>query len=62
MQLKCSPDTAVCVGNESVGLAASVLKAVDDVVRIPLKSEKLDSLNVSTAGAIALYCIANPRL
>ncbi len=47
---------ALVVGNEVDGIEDSVIARADVVVHIPMKGEK-ESLNVSNAGAIALYAI-----
>ena len=46
--------TALVVGHEGNGLSHEVLRAADVCVRIPM-AEGVDSLNVATAAAIALY-------
>jgi tRNA G18 (ribose-2'-O)-methylase SpoU len=48
---------AVLVGAEGPGLSGSTLAAAHRRVRIPLAGE-VDSLNVATAAAIALHCLA----
>lgn len=50
---------ALVVGAEGPGLAAETLKAADLRVRIPLAAG-VDSLNVATATAIALYRFGGP--
>lgn len=51
---RCS-QTHTCVGNEAVGMRSSVFSICDALVRIPALTDKVDSLNVSTATAILLY-------
>lgn len=46
------------VGNEIEGVTEDVLSLCDVVVEIPMKGRK-ESLNVSNAGAIALWSISN---
>ena len=51
------PDrVALVVGAEGDGLARSTLEAVDSVVRIPMR-HGVDSLNVASAAAVALYAL-----
>jgi len=47
----------VCVlmGNEQAGLPEAVEAACDDLVRLPMRAEGPDSLNVASAGAVMLY-------
>lgn len=47
---------ALVVGNEVDGVSSEVLELADTVVEIPMRGEK-ESLNVSNAGAIALYAL-----
>jgi 23S rRNA (guanosine2251-2'-O)-methyltransferase len=49
---------ALVVGNEVAGVSKSLLKLCDEVIEIPMRGAK-NSLNVSIAGGIALYHIAN---
>jgi TrmH family RNA methyltransferase len=44
-------------GNEAHGLPDEVLRAVDDVVRIPILG-RAESLNLATAAAVCLYAVA----
>jgi tRNA G18 (ribose-2'-O)-methylase SpoU len=48
------PRTALLLGAESDGLSATSLEMADACVRIAI-SDRVDSLNVATAAAIALY-------
>ena len=51
------PDrVALVVGAEGDGLAPSTFNAVDSVVRIPMR-HGVDSLNVASAAAVALYAL-----
>jgi tRNA G18 (ribose-2'-O)-methylase SpoU len=49
--------TALLVGSEGAGLSAAALAAADRAVRIPIAA-RVDSLNVASAAAIALYRLA----
>lgn len=49
---------ALILGNEVEGIPHTILDEVDAVVEIPMKGKK-ESLNVSNAGAIALYHLSN---
>lgn len=51
---------ALVVGNEVDGVEDGVIARADVVVHIPMKGKK-ESLNVSNAGAIALYALAEKR-
>lgn len=53
-EYKAKGGVALIVGNEVEGVTEDVLALCDMVVEIPMKGEK-ESLNVSNAGAIALY-------
>ena len=44
-------------GSEGKGLSRTTLKQLDEVVSIPMKGH-VNSLNVSNAVAIGLYCIS----
>jgi tRNA (cytidine/uridine-2'-O-)-methyltransferase len=49
-------DTVLVFGRESVGLPEDLLaRHADRTVRIPMRDEKLRSLNLSTAAALASY-------
>ena len=48
--------TALLVGNEVTGLPIQILNACDKIIEIPQFGKK-ESLNVSTAAAIALYSL-----
>jgi RNA methyltransferase, TrmH family len=45
----------LALGNEASGLSASMLKAADHRLRIPIDREKAESLNVAACGAICMY-------
>lgn len=47
---------ALIVGNEVDGVGEEILKLCDKIVHIPMFGKK-ESLNVSVAAGIALYCI-----
>lgn len=49
----------LCLGAEREGLPDGVLKHVDGVVRIPVREDGPDSLNVAMAATIGLYEVAN---
>lgn len=51
---------ALIVGNEVAGIPPKLLKLCDEFVEIPMHGEK-SSLNVSVAGGIVLYYIAQFR-
>jgi 23S rRNA (guanosine2251-2'-O)-methyltransferase len=50
-----SGPVALIVGNEESGLSNDVLKRCTQLVKIPMKSTKIGSLNVANAAAIAMY-------
>jgi tRNA G18 (ribose-2'-O)-methylase SpoU len=52
-RLRPPPRWALLLGAEGPGLSEQALAAADDLVRIPM-AEGVDSLNVATAGAVAL--------
>jgi TrmH family RNA methyltransferase len=45
----------LCLGAEREGLSAGALEQADALVRIPMRGDGPDSLNVATAAAVALY-------
>ena len=53
-EIDLSGPTALLVGNEGVGLSASVLEAATVRARIPMPG-RVESLNAATAGSIALF-------
>lgn len=53
-QLRNESKLAIVMGTEGDGLATSVLKETDYVVRIPM-SHQVDSLNVAAAAAVAFW-------
>ncbi len=55
-----TPPTAIVVGNEGRGMRRLVREHCDHLVRIPLYG-KLDSLNASVAGALAMFEAARQR-
>ena len=55
------PRVALLLGGEGVGLSREALDAADAVVRI-VTTDKVDSLNVATAAAIALHHFAVARV
>lgn len=54
------PDGAVAivVGNERKGISRELLRLADRVVQIPIRSTRLNCLNVAAAASIALYRLA----
>jgi 23S rRNA (guanosine2251-2'-O)-methyltransferase len=52
--------TALVLGSEGSGVRPLVRKTCDHVARLPMAGE-IGSLNVSAAGAIALYEVARQR-
>ena len=52
--VKVKNKTAFILGNEVKGISPAILQRVDLVCEIPLKGKK-ESLNVSVAGAVALF-------
>jgi 23S rRNA (guanosine2251-2'-O)-methyltransferase len=48
---------AIIVGNEVVGVPRTLLDVSDTILEIPMRGQK-ESLNVSVAAGIALYCIS----
>ena len=55
-----SGPVVLVLGNEGKGLSRLVREACDDLLRIPLQG-RIDSLNVSVAGAIAMYEVRRQR-
>ncbi len=53
------PPVVVCLGAEREGLPAEVASAADARVRIPMRTDAPDSLNVAIAAAIALHELRN---
>src|SRR3989344_1009773 len=51
---------ALIVGNEVGGISDDILARCDAVVEIPMRGKK-ESLNVSNAGAIALFALSQER-
>jgi len=45
----------LALGNEAAGLSEEILKLADYRLRIPIKREKAESLNVAACGAILMY-------
>ena len=52
--------TAIIMGSEGKGMRRLIEESCDMTVRLPI-SEKVESLNVATAAAIALYEINKPE-
>jgi 23S rRNA (guanosine2251-2'-O)-methyltransferase len=55
-KVKVQKPVAFILGNEVDGLPKKILEKVDIVAEIPMKGTK-ESLNVSVAGGIALFCM-----
>jgi RNA methyltransferase, TrmH family len=53
--VEAEPPVVVCAGAEREGLPAEVLQAADVGVRIPLRPDGPDSLNVAMAATLAVY-------
>ena len=53
-----SAKCALILGNEVEGVPQGVLDQCDSIIEIPMKGEK-ESLNVSIAGAVALFRLLN---
>ena len=49
------PKVVLALGNEGAGLSGELLKMADYRVRVPIISEKAESLNVAVCGAICMY-------
>lgn len=49
---------ALIVGNERVGICRPLLDRVQRTVRIPMASQKINTVNVAAAAAIALYSLS----
>ena len=52
---------AVIVGNERKGISRSVLRLADRVLRIPIASTNINTVNVAAAAAIALFHLSRAR-
>ncbi len=52
--------SAIFIGNESKGLSPSLAEKCDMLVRIPMEG-RLESLNVSVAAAVLMYCVYHKR-
>ncbi len=52
--------SAILLGAENVGLSQEWLSEADELIRIPMQG-KIDSLNVSVAGAVIIYEIIRQR-
>jgi len=52
---------AVIVGNERKGISRSVLRLADRVLRIPVASAHINTVNVAAAAAIALFHLSRAR-
>lgn len=58
---KITSDLALIVGNEVDGIKPGILKLCDHVVHIPMMGKK-ESLNVSVAAGIAMYCLRRKKV
>jgi hypothetical protein len=52
---------AVIVGNERKGISRSVLRLADRVLRIPVASAQINTINVAAAAAIAMFHLSRSR-
>jgi hypothetical protein len=52
---------AVIVGNERKGISRSVLRLADRVLRIPVASAHINTVNVAAAAAIAVFHLSRAR-
>ncbi|MGD9638241.1 MAG: 23S rRNA (guanosine(2251)-2'-O)-methyltransferase RlmB [Alphaproteobacteria bacterium] len=59
-QIDITAKTAIVLGSEGDGIRRLILENCDFVAKLPI-SEKIESLNVSNAAAVALYEIASKR-
>jgi RNA methyltransferase, TrmH family len=57
-RLEAAPPLVLCLGAEREGLPAELLDAADGRVRIPLREDGPESLNVAMAATVALYEVA----
>ena len=55
-----SSPTVLVIGNEGKGIRRLVLEHCDIIARIPLRG-KIESLNASVAGALAMYAVLRSR-
>ena len=53
--------TILILGSEREGIRPLIRDSCDFLVRIPMKNNSLDSINVSVAAGIALYEITNNK-
>lgn len=60
-EIKEISDLALVVGNEVDGVKSGILKLCDHVVHIPMMGKK-ESLNVSIAAGIAMYCLRRKKV
>ena len=58
--LKPSKKCALVLGNEGNGVSETSLNVADEVVKINMSS-RIDSLNVSVAGSIAMYYVKGEK-
>jgi TrmH family RNA methyltransferase len=49
------------VGNEGGGISQDVLACARSVVKIPINSDKVESLNVAASGAVCMYALTGVR-
>ncbi len=57
-KIKIGKNVAFILGNEVKGISKAILNKCDIVAEIPMKGEK-ESLNVSVAGAVAIFRMLN---
>lgn len=48
----------LALGNEGVGLSEEILNRSTTIIRLPIDSEKAESINVAMTGAICMYALA----
>lgn len=60
-EIKEISDLALIVGNEVEGIKPGILKLCDHVVHIPMMGKK-ESLNVSVAAGVAMYCLRRKKV
>lgn len=49
----------IALGNEGAGLSDTLISTADHLFRIPINDNKVESLNVATCGAIAMYTVVS---
>ena len=54
-EIGCTKRVLLALGNEAAGISRALLDLADYRIRIPVHSEKAESLNVAVCGAICMY-------